>query len=180
MEPAIRRVRANGQSRQCSLFSQAESLAPSGSIRARNAQSQIPIAQPRPGLPSFRQQGDYNACSEGWRFTQRAWAKVTGFYQDPYSDYGRLSSELLRAVAPRALNTAVHYKRWTRQQMIDFLPNILRKMSQKYRKRRTATSSYPRKHCDTSLASSICGGYVARLRPNWAALTMSARFTMEF
>ena len=49
-------------------------------------------------LPSFWQQGDYNAYSEGWRFTQRAWAKVTGFYQDPYSDYGRLSSELLRAV----------------------------------------------------------------------------------
>ena len=98
MEPAIRQVRANGQSRQCSLFSQAESSASSASISARNSRSQIPIAQPRPGLPSFRQQGEYNAYSEGWCFTQRAWAKVTGFDQDPYSDYGRLSSEPLCAV----------------------------------------------------------------------------------
>ena len=119
MEPAIRQVRANGQSRQCSLFSQAESLALSGSIRARNAQSQIPIEQPLPGLPSFRQQGDYNPYSEGWALYAEGQGKKIGFYQDPYSDYGRLSSELLRAVR-LVLDTAVHYKRWTRQQMIDF------------------------------------------------------------
>src|SRR5439155_24400171 len=40
-------------------------------------------------------------------------------YQDPYSDYGRLSDELLRAVR-LVLDTGVHYKHWTRQQMVDF------------------------------------------------------------
>ena len=42
-----------------------------------------------------------------------------GFYQDPLSDYGRLTDELLRADR-LVLDTGVHYKRWTRQQMVDF------------------------------------------------------------
>lgn len=46
--------------------------------------------------------------------------KEMGFFQDPYSDYGRLSGELLRAVR-LVLDTGVHYRHWTRQQMIDFL-----------------------------------------------------------
>jgi uncharacterized protein (DUF885 family) len=43
-------------------------------------------------------------------------------YQDPYSDYGRLSAELLRAVR-LVLDTGVHYKHWTRQQMVDYFHN---------------------------------------------------------
>jgi uncharacterized protein (DUF885 family) len=43
-----------------------------------------------------------------------------GFFQDPYPDYGRLSGELLRA-ARLVLDTGVHHRHWTRQQMIDFL-----------------------------------------------------------
>ena len=42
-----------------------------------------------------------------------------GFYQDPYSDYGRLLSELLRADR-LVLDTGVHYKHWTREQMISY------------------------------------------------------------
>jgi len=42
-----------------------------------------------------------------------------GFYKDPYSDYGRLSDELLRANR-LVLDTGVHYKHWTRQQMVDW------------------------------------------------------------
>ena len=80
---------------------------------------QIAIAQTLPELPPFRQQAGYTAYSEGWALYAESLGKEIGFYQDPYSDYGRLSSELLRAVR-LVLDTGVHYKRWTRQQMIDF------------------------------------------------------------
>lgn len=69
--------------------------------------------------PPFRQNGDYNAYSEGWVLYAESLGKEMGFFQDPYSDYGRLSGELLRAVR-LVLDTGVHYRHWTRQQMIDF------------------------------------------------------------
>ena len=80
---------------------------------------QIAIAQTLPELPPFRQQAGYTAYDEGWALYAESLGKEIGFYQDPYSDYGRLSSELLRAVR-LVLDTGVHYKHWTRQQMIDF------------------------------------------------------------
>lgn len=80
---------------------------------------QIAIAQTLPELPPFRQQAGYNAYTEGWALYAESLGKEIGFYQDPYSDYGRLSSELLRAVR-LVLDTGVHFKRWTRQQMIDY------------------------------------------------------------
>jgi len=80
---------------------------------------QIAIAQTLPELPPFRQQAGYNAYAEGWALYAESLGKEIGFYQDPYSDYGRLSSELLRAVR-LVLDTGVHHKRWTRQQMIDY------------------------------------------------------------
>lgn len=80
---------------------------------------QISIAQTLPGLPPFRQQAGYNAYVEGWALYAERLGKDIGFYQDPLSDYGRLSDELLRADR-LVLDTGVHYKHWTRQQMVDF------------------------------------------------------------
>lgn len=80
---------------------------------------QIAIAQTLPELPAFRQHAFYTAYVEGWALYAESLGKEIGFYQEPYSDYGRLSSELLRAVR-LVLDTGVHYKHWTRQQMIDF------------------------------------------------------------
>ena len=80
---------------------------------------QISIAQNLPGLPQFRQEGGYNAYVEGWALYAERLGKEMGFYQDPYSDYGRLEGEMLRA-ARLVLDTGVHYKHWTRQQMVDF------------------------------------------------------------
>lgn len=80
---------------------------------------QISIAQSLPGLPPFRQQGDYNAYAEGWALYSERLGKEVGFYTEPLSDYGRLSDELLRANR-LVLDTGVHYKRWTRQQMVDW------------------------------------------------------------
>ncbi|MHA6204484.1 DUF885 domain-containing protein [Dyella soli] len=80
---------------------------------------QIAIAQTLPGLPPFRQQAGYNAYIEGWALYAERLGKDIGFYKDPLSDYGRLSDELLRADR-LVLDTGVHYKHWTRQQMVDF------------------------------------------------------------
>jgi len=80
---------------------------------------QISIAQNLAELPRFRQEGGYNAYVEGWALYAERLGKDMGFYQDPYSDYGRLEGEMLRA-ARLVLDTGVHYKHWTRQQMVDF------------------------------------------------------------
>lgn len=80
---------------------------------------QISIAQTLPALPPFRQQAGYTAYIEGWALYAEQLGKDIGFYRDPLSDYGRLSDELLRADR-LVLDTGVHYKHWTRQQMVDF------------------------------------------------------------
>jgi uncharacterized protein (DUF885 family) len=83
---------------------------------------QISIAQTLPELPKFRQEGGFNAYDEGWALYAERLGKDMGFYQDPYSDYGRLAGEMLRAVR-LVLDTGVHYKHWTRQQMVDYFHN---------------------------------------------------------
>jgi uncharacterized protein (DUF885 family) len=81
---------------------------------------QISIAQTLPEVPKFRQEGlSYTAYVEGWGLYAEKLGKELGFYQDPYSDYGRLEAEMLRAVR-LVLDTGVHYKHWTRQQMVDY------------------------------------------------------------
>lgn len=80
---------------------------------------QISIAQTLKGLPPFRQQAGYNAYIEGWALYAEQLGHELGFYKDPLSYYGHLSDELLRADR-LVLDTGVHYKHWTRQQMVDF------------------------------------------------------------
>ena len=79
---------------------------------------QIAIAQTLP-LPPFRQQAQYNAYVEGWALYAERLAGEVGFYQDPYSHYGHLVEELLRADR-LVLDTGVHYLHWNRAQMIAF------------------------------------------------------------
>jgi uncharacterized protein (DUF885 family) len=81
---------------------------------------QFSIAQELTGLPPFRKYDlDLNAYTEGWAFYSERLGKEVGFYQDPYSDYGRLQNEMWRAVR-WVVDTGVHSQRWTRQQMVDF------------------------------------------------------------
>jgi uncharacterized protein (DUF885 family) len=81
---------------------------------------QFSIAQELTDLPPFRKFAlDVNAYSEGWAFYAERLGKEVGFYQDPYSDYGRLQNEMWRAVR-WVVDTGVHSKHWSRQQMIDF------------------------------------------------------------
>jgi uncharacterized protein (DUF885 family) len=81
---------------------------------------QFSIAQELTGLPPFRKFNlDLNAYTEGWAFYSERLGKEVGFYQDPYSEYGRLQNEMWRAVR-WVVDTGVHSQHWTRQQMIDY------------------------------------------------------------
>ena len=80
---------------------------------------QISIAQELKDLPAFRRDGEYTAYVEGWALYSERLGKEIGFYQDPYSDYGRLENEMWRAIR-LVIDTGVHEKRWSRAQMVDF------------------------------------------------------------
>jgi uncharacterized protein (DUF885 family) len=81
---------------------------------------QLSVQQQLTGLPKFRLHGlGFNAYIEGWALYAEQLGKEVGFYQDPVSDYGRLSSELFRAVR-LVVDTGIHSKGWTRDQVVDF------------------------------------------------------------
>ncbi len=81
---------------------------------------QLSVQQQLTGLPKFRLHGlGFNAYIEGWALYAEQLGKEVGFYQDPVSDYGRLSSELFRAVR-LVVDTGIHSKSWTRDQVVDF------------------------------------------------------------
>ena len=80
---------------------------------------QLTIAQEIEALPTFRQQGNYTAYAEGWALYSERLGEELGFYQDPYSYYGHLQDEMLRAIR-LVVDTGLHYKQWNRQQVVDF------------------------------------------------------------
>ena len=80
---------------------------------------QIAIAQEVQGLPPQRQQAFYTAFVEGWALYSERLGKEIGFYEDPYSDFGRLQDEMLRAIR-LVVDTGFHAKKWTRQQVVDY------------------------------------------------------------
>jgi uncharacterized protein (DUF885 family) len=81
---------------------------------------QISIAQTLEGIPKFRLRGFYSAYAEGWALYSEELGKEIGFYQDPVSDYGRLNSELFRAVR-LVVDTGIHDKNWSREKVIEFM-----------------------------------------------------------
>jgi uncharacterized protein (DUF885 family) len=80
---------------------------------------QISIAQELSELPAFRRHGDYTGFIEGWALYSERLGKEIGFYQDPYSDFGRLENEMWRAIR-LVIDTGVHAKRWSREKMVDY------------------------------------------------------------
>ena len=80
---------------------------------------QIALAQELPELPKFRQQEYYTAYTEGWALYSERLGKEVGFFQDPYSYFGHLQDDMLRAIR-LVVDTGFHYKHWSRQQVVDF------------------------------------------------------------
>jgi uncharacterized protein (DUF885 family) len=81
---------------------------------------QITIQQSLTGLPEFRKHGGNSAYTEGWGLYAEELGKEIGFYQDPGSDYGRLRSELFRAVR-LVVDTGIHDMDWSRDQVVDYM-----------------------------------------------------------
>jgi len=81
---------------------------------------QLSVAQTLTTLPKFRRHGGNSGYIEGWALYAEQLGKEVGFYQDPVSDYGRLSSELFRAVR-LVVDTGIHSKGWSRDQVVEFM-----------------------------------------------------------
>lgn len=81
---------------------------------------QIAIAQELEGVPLFQRTASFTAFIEGWGLYTEELGKDMGFYQDPYSDFGRLAMELWRACR-LVVDTGIHDMRWTREEAIEYL-----------------------------------------------------------
>jgi uncharacterized protein (DUF885 family) len=80
---------------------------------------QISIAQELEGVPQFRTQARFTVYSEGWALYSELLAKEMGGYEDPYSDFGRLVTEMWRAVR-LVVDTGMHAKGWTQSEAVEF------------------------------------------------------------
>ena len=72
------------------------------------------------GLPDFRRFAQVGAFGEGWGLYSERLGLEAGFYQDPYSNFGRLTYEMWRACR-LVVDTGLHAFGWTRQQAMDYL-----------------------------------------------------------
>jgi uncharacterized protein (DUF885 family) len=73
-------------------------------------------------LPAFRRFADFTVFIEGWALYAERLGLEVGFYQDPYSDFGRLTYEMWRACR-LVVDTGIHYFGWTREQAIELMAN---------------------------------------------------------
>ncbi|AZG71530.1 DUF885 domain-containing protein [Shewanella livingstonensis] len=81
---------------------------------------QISLNKELTNLPNFRRYSYISAFGEGWGLYSEYLGLEAGFYQDPYSNFGRLTYEMWRA-ARLVVDTGMHAKGWSRQQAIDFM-----------------------------------------------------------
>ena len=81
---------------------------------------QISIQQELEGIPTFRTQAGFTAYSEGWGlYSEWLATEMDGTYDDPYSEFGRLGSEIWRAIR-LVVDTGLHSKGWTEEQAVEY------------------------------------------------------------
>ncbi len=78
------------------------------------------LAREMEGVPSYRQHTYISAFGEGWGLYSEWLGLEAGFYQDPYSNFGRLSYEMWRA-ARLVVDTGMHSMGWSREKAMDFM-----------------------------------------------------------
>jgi len=81
---------------------------------------QLAIMQELEGVPSFRRFGGVTAYTEGWGLYSEYLPLEMGFYDDPYSNFGRLAMELWRACR-LVVDSGLHHYRWTREEAVEYL-----------------------------------------------------------
>jgi uncharacterized protein (DUF885 family) len=81
---------------------------------------QVTRAQANGALPAFRRHGWYVAYGEGWALYAEGLGPELGLLRDPFSRFGYLADELLRA-ARLVADTGIHALGWSRQQTLDYL-----------------------------------------------------------
>lgn len=81
---------------------------------------QLALQQELEGMPEFRRNSSVTVFVEGWALYAEWLGLEMGFYQDPYSNFGRLTYEMWRALR-LVVDTGIHAKGWTRQQAIDYM-----------------------------------------------------------
>jgi uncharacterized protein (DUF885 family) len=77
------------------------------------------IARELTNYPEFRKNASFNAYQEGWGLYAEKLAKEMGAYKDPYSDFGRLTGEIWRAIR-LVVDTGLHSKGWTEGQAVKY------------------------------------------------------------
>ncbi len=80
---------------------------------------QISIAQELTGVPEFRKQAFYNSYAEGWALYSEQLAQEMGAYEDPYSEFGRITSEIFRAIR-LVVDTGIHAKKWSEEEAVAY------------------------------------------------------------